>query len=423
MIWLYRLLFLPAFLAMFPYYALRMIRRGGYAKDFSQRLGFTPKLPPKAAGKKRIWLQAVSVGEVEAVMPLVKKLNATDRYEVAITTTTSTAYALLNGKYAADCFWKSVFPIDFWPFSAATWRAINPDLIVLMEGEVWPEHLHQAAARGVPAILVNARLSDRSFGRYSKVAAVAKRMFAPFAEICVSNETDMERFAKLGVPAQKMTLTGNIKFDTPSVGVSAEEKLSLKRELGFAPDSFVLLGSSTWSGEEKMLVGALEKIRAAGIDCRLLLVPRHAERRAEVKRDISALPHCVRTEQKTAAAGNLVYLADTTGELRMWTAISDLAFVGKSLFGHNGGQSPIDAAAAGVPIVYGDNMTNFKLVCKKLEAAGAARKVFSPEEAIDALAELAMSPEKRAKMSESGKRWHAENEGATRKTLEIIGKF
>ena len=366
---------------MFPYYALRMLRRGGYAKDFSHRLGLMPCLAKKAEGKKRIWLQAVSGGEVAAVMPLVRKLNATQKFEVVITTTTSTAYKLLNEKYANDCFAKAVFPIDFFIFSILAWNKIQPDIVLLMEGEVWPEHLHQAKSRNVPALLINARLSDRSFGRYAKVAFLARRMFNKFVEICVSNDADLKRFAKLGIDNNKLKLTGNIKFDTPASSISQEEKNAIRAELGFDEKSFVLLGSSTWSGEEKMLVRAMENLRAKGIDCRLLLIPRHAERRNEIIPEIQEYPHCVRTIQKQAPEGTLIYLADTTGELRVLTSIANLAFVGKSLFNHDGGQSPIDAAAAGVAIVYGNNMTNFKIVCKSLEKAGASRRVFNETEA------------------------------------------
>lgn len=423
MIWLYRLFFLPAFAAMFPYYGLRMLRRGGYARDFSHRFGCMPKLPPKAAGKKRVWLQAVSVGEVDAVMPLVRKLEKSGKYEVVITTTTSTAYALLKDKYKNDCFASAVFPLDFWLFNRRAWNKINPDIAVLMEGEVWPEHLHAAKTRGVPAVLINARLSDRSFSRYAKVPFFARRMFEKFAKICVSNDSDARRFEKLGIDKNKLILTGNIKFDTPSAGVSEDEKLRLRRELGFGEKSFVLLGSSTWKGEEKMLVGAMKTLRERGLDCRLLLVPRHAERRNEIKPEIAEFKNCVRTERKQAEPGTIIYLADTTGELRMLTSIADLAYVGKSLFGHVGGQSPIDAAAAGVPVVYGQNMTNFKLVCQKLEAAGAARRVFTPEEAVAQIAELAFDDGARKIMSQCAVEWHRQNEGATDKTIEVIERL
>ena len=420
MIWLYRILFVPAFVLMFPYYALRMLKRGGYAKDFSHRLGLFPKLPQKNPAKKRLWIQAVSVGEVDAVMPLVKQLEATGQYEIVLTTTTSTGYDLLNKKYKGACSAVGIFPIDFLPFSTKTWNAISPDAIILMEGEVWPEHLHQAKKRGIPAMLINARLSDKSFGRYSKISALARRLFNKFVKICVSNEADLKRFERLGINSQKLILTGNIKFDTPASAISQQQKNDIRAEMGFDEKSFVLLGSSTWSGEEKMLADATKLLREKGVDCRLLLVPRHAERRDEIKPVIADLPNCVRTEQKQASPNNIVYLADTTGELRTFTAVANLAFVGKSLFNHDGGQSPIDAAAAGVPVVYGNNMTNFKHICKSLEEANASRRVFTAEQAISTLVELALDENMRQNISKNELVWHKSNAGATEKTITNI---
>ncbi|MBO6102694.1 MAG: 3-deoxy-D-manno-octulosonic acid transferase, partial [Opitutales bacterium] len=124
-----------------PYYAARMLRRGGYAKDFSHRFGCQKDLPPPAAGKKRIWIQAVSVGEVGAVSTLLKILHASGRYEVVLTTTTSTAYKIVREKYSGLCYYVGVFPFDFYFCSRRAWRRIKPDAIVLMEGELWPEHM------------------------------------------------------------------------------------------------------------------------------------------------------------------------------------------------------------------------------------------------------------------------------------------
>ena len=121
-----------------PYYGTRMIRRGGYAKDFSHRFGGQKNLPPPAAGKKRVWIQAVSVGEVEAIAPLVDMLSKDANFEIVITTTTSTGYKILLEKYSQKSFYTGIFPIDFWPFSSRAWDKLKPDICVLMEGEIWP---------------------------------------------------------------------------------------------------------------------------------------------------------------------------------------------------------------------------------------------------------------------------------------------
>ncbi len=421
MIWLYRLLFIPAFLIAIPYYAARMIRRGGYAKDFSHRFGGQKNLPAVANGKKRVWIQAVSVGEIEAISKLVDKFSEREDIELVVTTTTSTAYKILLEKYASKCFYVGVFPMDFWLFSRRAWNKIKADVCVLMEGELWPEHIHQAKARGAKLALLNARMSDKSFGRYSKITFLSRRLFKKFSAICVASEIDMKRFERLGASTSSLKLTGNMKFDSiPAKFLNKTEKSVLKKELGFSDESLVLLGSSTWKGEEEMLLQALEKIRDENIDCRLLLVPRHAERREQIKRVIEKYPHCVRSESKQANDGTLVYLADTTGELRMFTQIADMAFVGKSLPPNIGGQTPIDCASLNVPIVYGPNMTNFRRVCETLEHENAVVKVRTEQSAIDALSLLAKSLEKRYMLAKKAKLWHDSNVGATQRTFDIL---
>lgn len=407
-----------------PYYGWRMLRRGGYGLDFSHRFGLQKDLPPVAAGKKRVWIQAVSVGEIEAIAPLVDLLCESGKVEVVLTTTTSTGYAVLRNKYADKILYGGIFPFDFFPFSRSAWRRIKPDAVVLMESELWPEHLHTAKSKKVPAMLVNARMSDKSFRRYSRVPYLARRLLDKLSLIAVSGEIDFSRFISLGANPRKTICTGNLKFDTrPAAMLDENGKLELRKQLGFNADSFVLLGSSTWPTEEEMLLKAAEKIRAAGIDCRLLLVPRHAERRAEIIELIKNLPHCVRSREKQARDGTLVYLADTTGELRTLTQIADLAFIGKSLAPNEGGQSPIDCAASSVPMVYGSHMSNFRRICQTLEESAAAVKVADADAAVSEIVRLAKNKNARTALAESAKKWHDSNIGAAKRDFDAVMKI
>lgn len=407
-----------------PYYGWRMLRRGGYGLDFSHRFGLQKDLPPAAAGKKRVWIQAVSVGEIEAIAPLVDLLCESGKVEVVLTTTTSTGYAVLRNKYADKILYGGIFPFDFFPFSRSAWRRIKPDAVVLMESELWPEHLHTAKSKKVPAMLVNARMSDKSFRRYSRVPYLARRLLDKLSLIAVSGEIDFSRFISLGANPRKTICTGNLKFDTrPAAMLDGNGKLELRKQLGFNADSFVLLGSSTWPTEEEMLLKAAEKIRAAGIDCRLLLVPRHAERRSEIIELIKNLPHCVRSREKQARDGTLVYLADTTGELRTLTQIADLAFIGKSLAPNEGGQSPIDCSASSVPMVYGSHMSNFRRICQTLEESAAAVKVADADAAVSEIVRLAKNKNARTALAESAKKWHDSNIGAAKRDFDAVMKI
>jgi 3-deoxy-D-manno-octulosonic-acid transferase len=427
MILLYRLLFLPALVVALPYYLMRMWRRGGYAKDFQHRLGRFRRLDSPAEGKKRIWLQAVSVGEVLAVGPLIAALQESGRFEIVLTTTTSTGYVEARKRYADQVRSIGIFPLDFWLFSRLAWSRIQPDAIILTESELWPEHLHQAQARGVPAYLVNARMSDTSFKRYQKLPSLAGRLLKKFSAIFAASEHDASRLQQLGVAPQRIQSIGSIKVDVAlPEQLDSNASAQLMQELGFfrvedcAP--LVLLGSSTWPGEELALIEMVAALRATGIDLRLLLVPRHAERRAEIKSllEQQALPWHQRSPGIKPTQAVIIHLADTTGELSRLTQVADLAFIGKSLPPNDGGQTPIEAAGLGVPLLMGPNMGNFKAVVKSLIQSGAAQSVNDAKDLQAQVATLVKDREQRLAMGAAGRKWHEQNRGSSRRIAEAI---
>ena len=419
MLWLYRLLFLPALVIIAPAYLRRMRRRGGYSKGFGQRFGQHPKLPPKRPGRPRVWLQAVSVGEMLAIGPILEALKH-DGVEVYLTTTTSTGHRIARDRYLGLTVGMGYFPIDWWPFITRAWRRISPDMIVLTEGERWPEILHQATIRGVPVISVNARLSDRSFVRLRSWPAACRLMFGGVTRFLPASESEELRFLALGVPGERMTTTGNIKLDVriPLLDPGAREKL--RRQLGL-PGGFLLLGSSTWPGEEAALIAVLQHLRAAGLACSLLLVPRHAERRLEVERLLIAAKVRFHFRSHGPAAGEVdVAVGDTTGELRNLTQLADVVFVGKSLPPHTEGQTPVEAAALEKPILFGAGMGNFRVIANDLVTRGAARVVADPAELQATVEELARDDAKRSALAAAAVRWHGENAGAVDRTLAVI---
>lgn len=420
MSWAYRILFPLLLIPALPYYFWRMLRRGGYGTDFAQRLGFFPKLDPRPPGKRRIWIQAVSVGETEAIGPLLRQLKAGGSTEIILTTTTSTGYRLARERYADVADRIGIFPTDLWPCSALAWRRIRPDAIILVEGEIWPEHLAQARARRVPAYLINGRISDKSFARHLRFRRLSSYVLGHFAKIAAGSEEDVRRFRELGFAA---TLTGNIKFDVASdAPMTGAERAQLRADLGFGTEArtVVLLGSSTWKGEETLLIRVVLELRAAGVDARLLLVPRHSERRAEVAAEASASGlawHQRSTGGPIAPAGTVIHLADTTGELRRLTRAADISFCGKSLPPHEGGQTPVECAAAGVAMVYGPRMSNFRDICRGLEQAGAALKAKDGAELAALLRRIIVDETARGEMGRKGAAWHQGNRGATERTL------
>ena len=252
-IWIYRILFLPSLLVLLPAYLRRMRRRGGHGENLRHRFGGHPGLGPRTPGTRRVWLQAVSVGELLAVAPILEALKR-EGVETYLTTTTSTGYRIANDRFRGLTCGIGYFPIDWWPFSARAWRMIDPDLAVLTEGERWPEHVRQARRRGVPLVNINARLSDRSFRRLrfcSRWAPpLARFVLDGITRLLPASNLDERRFRELGFPPERMQVTGNIKLDVVIPRLSVAELAALRGELGL-PEGPVLLGSSTWPGEEE----------------------------------------------------------------------------------------------------------------------------------------------------------------------------
>lgn len=439
MIWIYRLIFLPALLLLAPYYLWRMRRRGGYAESFGGRFGYTEALPPKTVGRKRIWLQAVSVGEMLAIAPLLEAFRREGNTEVYLTTTTSTGYKLAKEKYAALTIGIGYFTLDFWGFSERAWWRVKPDLCILMEGERWPEHVHQAEMHGVPILCVNARLSDRSYRRSVRSAWVLRPLTNSITRILCASKRDEQRFKSIGFPTERLQTTGNLKLDVDIPALPAVQLAKLRRELGLG-DGLVLLGSSTWAGEEEALLTALQKARWKGLKVSLLLVPRHAERREELRTLLAktGLSFHFRSEgpyfakassvaetraDKSPGDGTSavdVAVGDTTGELQKFTQLADVVFVGKSLAPHDGGQTPVEAAILEKPLLHGPYMTNFREIIRGLTEADAVRKVETHDELISAVVELLQDAGQRAKLSAAAHEWHEANRGATERTLEVI---
>jgi 3-deoxy-D-manno-octulosonic-acid transferase len=429
MLWLYRLLFLPAVLLAAPHYLLRMRRRGGYAAHFGQRFGATPPLPPKRAGVRRIWLQAVSVGEMLAIAPLLDGWAKDATVEVYLSTTTSTAYALAEKRQAGRgaVIGLGYFPLDCWLCARRTWRAVEPDLVILTEGERWPEHLAQAAARGVPVVAVNARLSDRSFRRMRKIGPWARLLTRGLTRVLAASAGDAERFAKFGVPAERITVTGNLKLDVELAPVPEAEQARFRAELGLG-GARILMGASTWPGEEAALLAAWRSLRATetGREAKLLIVPRHAERRGEIEALLVAEGVSYHLRSRGAVAGKDgvdVAVADTTGELQSLLALAEVVFVGKTLPPHTDGQTPVEAAARGRAVVFGPGTANFRVIAAELLEAGAARRVADAAELSREIVSLWADDASRSQMGAAGRRWHEGNRGAAERTRAALAEL
>ena len=376
--WLYNLLFPLAFLFLLPKYLLRMAKRGGYAKDFPERFGsYPPAVKEKLdAPGPVVWVQAVSVGEIgiarsfiDALRPLVPEAR------FVLSTNTSTGYALAQ-KAAAGRDQAIYFPLDFPPIVKRAFRAIRPDLLVLVENEMWPNVMRRAVAENVPMLLVNARISEHSFRGYRKIRFLTRDLLPKLSRVCAQSDGDRERLLALGARPEAVETTGSAKYDIPPTPPEAAAAAKAYLAQVFPAGSPVLCGGSTWPGEEAFLLDWFAEARKKFPALRLALVPRHAERREEVVGEIErrgfAYAQKSRPEKAAPEGGCEVALVDTTGELRGFYAASDVVFVGKSLC-EKGGQNPIEPAADGKAVVTGPHLENVPAIREDFLAADAMR--------------------------------------------------
>ncbi len=384
------------------------------------------KVPEKKKNNRRIWIQAVSLGEILALEPLLKKLSNDSRNEIFLTTTTSTGYAAAKEKFSHELIELAYFPLDFWPFCRNVWNTVRPDMAICMETEMWPEHFHQAGKRRTPVFLVNARLSDRSYKYVSKFAPFARKEIGHLTEILAGSKRDKSRFESIGLDKNRISVTGNLKVDRDIEPVlEADDRRALKNVWGLG-DGFVLLGSGTWPAEETMLVKAFRQLRASNPCARLLMVPRHAERRDEIAKLLVSHASDFVTHFKTSGepSGRVdILVADTHGELKVLTQLADLAFIGKSLPPENEGQTPVEACALGVPTLFGPGMRNFPGILEQILDYGAAMQVVDEQAAITEIIHLSNDSKLRSSMSAAGLKWHQESRGAVQKTLDRLQPY
>jgi 3-deoxy-D-manno-octulosonic-acid transferase len=333
-----------------PFYWVRRKLKGKPSAPLRKRLFEFPKLPPKTS--PRAWIHAVSVGESAAASPLLLRLRES-RPDLDVVFTSTTVAGLKTAERSYRDVVVAPSPLDF---SFAVERfldAVAPDVVVLMELELWPNLLRACEKRGIPVLVANARVSRRSFRRYRALARVWPGFLRPIALFLAQDETHKERISGLGVPRSRVVVAGNLKFDAAPTDDGLAHRTEWRRTLGFSEDDKVFVAGSTHPGEDAIVVRAFLRVREAFPRARLVLAPRHLERVPEVTRLLAEL-HCpafLRSAPPPPGGASCVVL-DTTGELGRLYAAADVAFVGGSLV-PIGGHNLLEPAAYGVPMCTG----------------------------------------------------------------------
>ena len=417
---LYHLVFPLALVLILPFYLARMFRRGDYRRDFGQRFAlYPPDLREKFSRGEWIWVHAVSVGELLVALKLLAELHRRHpAWKFAVSSTTSTAHALALSH--REDWWVPVYtPVDFAPVVRRALEAVRPKAIVLTESEMWPGFVWSAAARGIPVVLVNARVSPRSEKRYRRFAPLLRAVTRHLHAVGLQEPGHAALWQHLGVPRERLHLTGSVKFD-PAETPPARDLRDVLRSFGIADGQPVVLGGSTHEGEEEILAGALTKLRGPHPQTRLLLAPRHVERASEIVAKLTARGWRV-ARRSASPDGNTpdILVIDTTGELRDWYGCADAVFIGKSLTGR-GGQNPVEAVLAGCPVVFGPHMENFAALRDELLRVDGALEVKDPAGLSAALSRLLASPEERRTLAARAAQALDPHRGATSRTADLV---
>ncbi|MCK5378548.1 MAG: 3-deoxy-D-manno-octulosonic acid transferase [Acidobacteria bacterium] len=419
-LWIYRILMTVLVPIAIPVLVLSDRLVGKRRPPWSER--FARRLPDVGVGG--LWIHAVSVGEVEVARRLIDELSRdAAAVPIIVTSTTATGLALAR-KNLGDRASIIPTPVDLPGPVGRVFDAVQPRALVLVETELWPEMLHQAGRRGVPVVVVNARLSDGSFRRYRRIKRALRPLLRPLSLVLTRDATDAERFKDLGIEDDRVAVGGNVKYD-----LEADRRpLEWGEEIAVCADGRpVIVAGSTLEGEERLVLDAVETL--TGSDGRpplVILAPRHPERFASVAHMVSERGLTLMRRSRLpngVPAGVDVFLLDTIGELARSFQYGAVAFIGGSLV-PSGGHNPLEPAVWGIPVLSGPWVANFEEIYREMVAAGGVRLVADARELSAAMDKWLSAPETARLAGEAGRRVVEGNRGATaRIAAEILKRL
>jgi len=385
-------------------------------KGFSMRFGiFSPSLKAEVQQKANVWMHAVSVGEVMLLEGFIDRFaQEFPQYQVIVSVTTKTGFALAQERLKNKAV-VIASPLDFSFVVGRFIQLIDPKMYIAVETEIWPNLYRQLYQAHIPIMVINGRISDQSFGRYKAISFLLKGILQYVQVWCMQAQEHAKRIIELGAPKTKVKVTGNIKFDDlPQIEPAA---IDLNR------DKLWWVAGSTHPGEEEIVLDIYNKIVVNNPQWRLIIAPRHVERVAEIidlinSRGMKAVKF---SELKKTAWGNFIVVVDTVGDLRSLYALSSLVFVGKSLC-VGGGHNIIEPAFYGKAIVIGPKVGNFRDIVACFKAKNAIVQV-DQEGFAEAVIDLITNPSKRDALGAACRDVIAENQGASKRTLELAAQL
>ncbi|MBC8378088.1 MAG: 3-deoxy-D-manno-octulosonic acid transferase [Planctomycetes bacterium] len=405
-----------------PKIVYRMVRQDRYRRGWSQRLGKITRLNPE---KPCIWIHAVSVGEVNATRTLIERLSAQmNDYEVVISSTTDTGLARAKALYGAD-YSVFYFPFDLSPIMARAFRRLKPAVVLMMELEVWPNMTAIAHEQNVPLIVVNGRLSDKSFPKYLKVRALIRRMFRKVTLVLAQTQEYADRFIALGCRKEQVIVTNSLKYDTAQTEETVDGADRLAEQVNLGVERLWVAGG-TGPGEEKMVLDVFARLKNAGFsDLRLAIVPRKPERFDEVAGLIDAAGFgyvrysALKQTDSVTTCKPTVILGDTMGDLKKFYSLATVVFVGRSLV-PMGGSDMMEPTALGKCTLFGPHTFNFKQTVEVLLAGEGAIEAADETGLYEQTFHCLKDADFARRIAANGRKVIRQNQGATQKTVDAI---
>ncbi|MHC4720692.1 MAG: 3-deoxy-D-manno-octulosonic acid transferase [Planctomycetota bacterium] len=420
------LVYLLAALAISPVAVYRVIRHKRYRTGWAQRLG---KIARRYPARKCIWLHAVSVGEVNSTKSIVEELeNRFGDFEIVISSTTDTGFARANTLFGTR-HTVVYFPFDFSWVMKRAFRNIRPSICLFMELEVWPNLVQIARRLGVPVVVINGRMSEKSFSRYSKIKPIAKKIFRKVNLILAQTDEYAQRFRGIGVPDERVVVTGSLKYDTAQITDRIDGADALAAQLNIGDERLWVAGG-TGPAEEKIIINVFKDLTELEqfSDLRLVIVPRKPERFDEVAQVIGDAGYDF---VRYSAVKNIdtpqpdevpVILGDTMGDLRKFYSLATIIFVGRSLV-PMGGSDMMEAAALGKCTIFGPHASNFKQTVDALLEGEGAIMVEDRNQLLETMQKCFFEPEFAKRIAQNGREVIRKNQGATARTIDQIAKL
>jgi 3-deoxy-D-manno-octulosonic-acid transferase len=427
MYFIYSLLLTIGFLVLLPRFVLDAFRHGKYVAGFRERFGW---LAPLTDDRPVVWIHCVSVGETQAARPLVQAIRTRfPEFQLAISTTTLTGQNLAREVFKHEAIRVFYFPFDWRWVVRRTLRAIRPNVVLLMETELWPGFLRECKRQGIPVALVNGRLSEQSYRRYRPIRRFIRTVLSSISMAIMQTEADAARLATLGMGADRLLISGNLKFDAGTLPLTDALTLEFRRRFGLDGAAPLILAASTHDPEEVIVLNSFRQvISRSEMKPRLLIAPRRPERFAEVAELLraSGLRWVRRTAPPTDGDEQAeIILLDSIGELHSVYALTPIVFVGGSL-ARKGGHNILEPAAAGAAVITGPYTYNFRSIVETFVAAGAVIQLQPQSDSAaivelgDVVSALLADPARRIDLGRRAQKLVDENRGATERTMELL---